>query len=40
VGQIFKLTRERVRQIEANAFRKLQKPIRSHQLKGFLDGSG
>ena len=37
VGRIFKVTRERVRQIEAKAVRKLQHPIRSRQLKGFLD---
>ena len=36
VGRIFKVTRERVRQIEAKAVRKLQHPIRSHQLEGFL----
>lgn len=38
VGRIFKVTRERVRQIEAKAVRKLQHPVRSHQLKGFLEG--
>lgn len=37
VGRIFKVTRERVRQIEAKAVRKLQHPVRSRQLKGFLD---
>ncbi len=37
VGRIFKVTRERVRQIEAKAVRKLQHPVRSHQLQGFLD---
>lgn len=36
VGRIFKVTRERVRQIEAKAVRKLQHPIRSQQLSGFL----
>lgn len=36
VGRIFKVTRERVRQIEAKAFRKLQNPIRSQHLEGFL----
>ena len=36
VGRIFKVTRERVRQIEAKAVRKLQNPVRSHQLEGFL----
>ena len=39
VGRIFKVTRERVRQIEAKAIRKLQHPVRSRQLEGFLDGS-
>ena len=37
VGRIFKVTRERVRQIEAKAVRKLQHPVRSRQLRGFLD---
>lgn len=37
VGKIFKVTRERVRQIEAKAVRKLQHPIRSRKLAGFLD---
>ena len=36
VGRIFKVTRERVRQIEAKAVRKLQNPVRSQQLEGFL----
>jgi RNA polymerase primary sigma factor len=36
VGRIFKVTRERVRQIEAKAVRKLQHPVRSRQLEGFL----
>ena len=36
VGRIFKITRERVRQIEAKALKKLQHPVRSHQLEGFL----
>src|SRR5580704_4745759 len=39
VGRIFKVTRERVRQIEAKAVRKLQHPVRSRQLEGFLDES-
>lgn len=39
VGRIFKVTRERVRQIEAKAVRKLQHPVRCRQLEGFLDGS-
>jgi RNA polymerase primary sigma factor len=38
VGRIFKVTRERVRQIEAKAVRKLQHPVRSRHLEGFLDG--
>jgi len=37
VGRIFKVTRERVRQVEAKAIRKLQHPIRSRRLEGFLD---
>jgi len=37
VGRIFKVTRERVRQIEAKAVRKLQHPVRSQQLAGFLE---
>ncbi len=36
VGRIFKVTRERVRQIEAKAVRKLQNPERSQHLAGFL----
>jgi RNA polymerase primary sigma factor len=36
VGRIFKVTRERVRQIEAKAVRKLQNPVRSKLLEGFL----
>ncbi len=39
VGRIFKVTRERVRQIEAKAVMKLQHPIRSRKLRGFLDSS-
>ncbi|MEK6246935.1 MAG: sigma-70 family RNA polymerase sigma factor [Planctomycetales bacterium] len=39
VGQIFKVTRERVRQIEAKAVRKLQQPSSSQMLAGFLDYS-
>ena len=38
VGRIFRVTRERVRQIEAKAVRKLQHPIRARKLEGFLDG--
>ncbi len=36
VGRIFKVTRERVRQIEAKAVRKLQNPVRSQVLEGFV----
>lgn len=39
VGQIFSVTRERVRQIEAKAVRKLQQPASSQMLAGFLDYS-
>jgi len=39
VGRIFKVTRERVRQIEAKAVRKLQHPVRSSQLEGFLQSA-
>ena len=38
VGKIFSVTRERVRQIESKAVRKLQQPYRSRTLVGFLDG--
>jgi RNA polymerase primary sigma factor len=38
VGRIFSVTRERVRQIESKAVRKLQQPYRSQSLSGFLDG--
>ena len=38
VGKIFSVTRERVRQIESKAVRKLQQPYRSRGLLGFLDG--
>ncbi|MBM4087132.1 MAG: sigma-70 family RNA polymerase sigma factor, partial [Planctomycetes bacterium] len=37
VGRFFKVTRERVRQIEAKAVRKLQHPVRARKLEGFLD---
>ena len=37
VGKIFSVTRERVRQIEAKAVRKLQQPYRSRALAGFID---
>ena len=38
VGKQFDVTRERIRQIEAKALRKLRHPTRSSHLKGFLDG--
>lgn len=37
VGRIFKVTRERVRQVESKALRKLQHPLRSRRLEGFVD---
>ena len=37
VGQAFQVTRERIRQIEAKALRKLRHPMRSHRLKSFVD---
>jgi len=37
VGKIFKVTRERVRQIEAKALRKLTHPSRSRKLQGYID---
>ena len=37
VGNIFNITRERVRQIEAKALRKLRHPVRAKFLKGFLE---
>ena len=39
VGRIFRVTRERVRQIEAKAVRKLQHPVRARRLGGFFDNS-
>lgn len=39
VGRIFKVTRERVRQVEAKAIRKLQHPVRKRKLAGFVDGA-
>ncbi|MEM7308701.1 MAG: RNA polymerase sigma factor RpoD [Planctomycetota bacterium] len=39
VGRIFRVTRERVRQIEAKAVRKLRHPVRARQLSSFLDGN-
>ena len=38
VGQSFAVTRERIRQIEAKALRKLRHPSRSRRLKPFLEG--
>jgi RNA polymerase primary sigma factor len=40
VGRIFKVTRERVRQIEAKAVAKLQNPVRSKYLEPFVPGPG
>jgi RNA polymerase primary sigma factor len=40
VGRIFKVTRERIRQIEARAVRKLKEPVRSRQLEEFLESTG
>ena len=39
VGRIFKVTRERIRQIEAKALRKLQHPLRANRLRTFLEPS-
>ena len=39
VGQNFAVTRERIRQIEAKALRKLRHPSRSRRLRAFLEGS-
>ncbi len=38
VGRIFKVTRERVRQVESKAIRKLQHPVRRQRLSSFLTG--
>jgi len=38
VGQDFDVTRERIRQIEANALSKLRRPSRSLRLKSFIEG--
>jgi hypothetical protein len=40
VGQQFSVTRERIRQIEAKALRKLKHPSRSKRLRSFLDNGG
>ena len=37
VGKVFGVTRERIRQIEAKALRKIRHPSRSKQLKDFLE---
>jgi RNA polymerase primary sigma factor len=39
VGRIFKVTRERVRQVEAKAIRKLQHPVRRRKLESYIDAS-
>ena len=39
VGKIFNVTRERVRQIEAKALRKMRHPTRARRLQGFLEGA-
>ena len=39
IAQSFQVTRERIRQIEAKALRKLRHPSRSRKLKAFLEGS-
>ncbi|WP_337998912.1 sigma factor-like helix-turn-helix DNA-binding protein [Acidithiobacillus thiooxidans] len=38
MGKQFDVTRERIRQIEAKALRKLRHPSRSERLKSFVDG--
>ena len=38
VGQKFEVTRERIRQIEAKALRKLKHPLRSRKMRSFLEG--
>jgi RNA polymerase primary sigma factor len=39
VGKQYKVTRERIRQIEAKALRKLRHPTRIRHLQGFLEGA-
>jgi len=39
VGQMFAVTRERIRQIEAKALRKLRHPTHSSHIRTFLEGS-
>jgi RNA polymerase primary sigma factor len=40
VGNIYNVTRERIRQIEAKALKKLRHPVRLKKIEGFLEGSG
>ena len=40
VGKQFNVTRERIRQIEAKALRKMRHPTRIRQLHGFFDAEG
>ena len=40
VGRIFRVSRERIRQVEAKIIRKLQHPTRAQKLEGFLDETG
>ena len=40
VGQSFAVTRERIRQIEAKALRKMRHPTRLRQVEGFLQAQG
>ena len=40
IGKKYGITRERVRQVEAKAIRKLQHPVRSRKLEGFMDHHG
>jgi RNA polymerase primary sigma factor len=40
VGRQFRVTRERIRQIEAKALRKIRHPTRLRQLQGFLEMEG
>jgi len=40
VGKQFKVTRERIRQIEAKALRKMRHPTRIRQLHGFFEAEG
>ena len=37
IGNLYQVTRERIRQIEAKALRKLRHPTRARHLKGFLE---